>query len=73
MGKLLSEALAHVVIDVIGSQQLLEGFGGVAQVLREDVADSSTLSHLLPEVRQLPCLCLDQRVVLPVQTGRAKV
>lgn len=69
LGKLFSEALAHVVIDVVGTQQLLEGFGRVTQVLREDVADAPPLSHLLPQVRQLSCLCLDQCVVLPVQTG----
>lgn len=60
--QLLSEALAHVVVDVIGSQQLLEGLGGVAQVLRQDVAHPPTLPQPLAEVRQFTGLCLDQGV-----------
>lgn len=68
--QLLSEALAHVVVDVIGSQQLLEGLGGVAQVLRQDVAHPPTLPQLLAEVRQFPGLRLDQRVEFAAHIGR---
>lgn len=63
LGKLFSEALAHVVIDIIGPEQLFECFGSVSQMLREDVANSSSLTHPLSQVRQLPSLSLDQRVV----------
>lgn len=62
--ELLSETLTHVIIHVVGTQQLLEGFGGVAQVLGENVADASTLSHSLAQVRELASLSLDQCVVL---------
>lgn len=38
---------------------------GITQVLGEDMADSLSLSHPLPQVRQFTSLCLDQIVVLP--------
>ena len=62
LGQLLPEALAHVVVDVVGPQQLLEGLGGVAQVLGEDVAHPPALPLPLAEVRQLSGLSLDERV-----------
>lgn len=68
--QLLSEALAHVVVDVIGSQQLLEGLGGVAQVLRQDVAHPPPLPQPLAEVRQFTGLRLDQRVKFAAHRGR---
>lgn len=49
--QLLSEALAHVVVNVIGSQQLLKGLGSVAQVLCQDVTHPPTLPQPLAEVR----------------------
>lgn len=65
LGELVSEALSHVVIDVIGAQQLFKGLGGVSQVLSQNVAHSTALPHPLTQVRQLTGLCLDQRVKLP--------
>lgn len=62
--QLISEALAHVVVNVIGAQQLLKDFGGVSQVLSQNVAHATALSHLLPQVRELTGLRLDQRVEL---------
>ena len=62
LSQLLPEALAHVVVDVVGPQQLLEGLGGVPQVLGEDVAHPPTLPQTLAEVRQLSGLGLDQGV-----------
>lgn len=62
LSQLVPEALAHVVVDVVGPQQLLEGLGGVSQVLGEDVAHASTLPKSLAEVRQLSGLSLDQSV-----------
>lgn len=62
LSQLLPEALAHVVVDVVGPQQLLEGLGGVAQVLGEDVAHAPTLPQPLAQVGQLSGLSLDQRV-----------
>lgn len=56
--QLFSEALAHVVVNVIGTQQLLKGLGGVAQVLGQDVAHATPLSHPLAQVRQLTGLRL---------------
>lgn len=70
LGKLFSEALTHIVVDIVGPEQLFECFGGVAQVLREDVANSSSLTHPLAQVRQLPSLSLDQCVVFSEQTWR---
>lgn len=68
--QLLSEALAHVVVNVIGSQQFLEGLGGVAQVLCQDVAHPPTLPQPLAEVRQFTGLRLDQCVEFAVYRGR---
>lgn len=39
-------------------------------MLGEDMADSLTLPHPLPQVGQLTSLCLNQRVVLPGNRGK---
>ncbi len=62
LSQLVPEALSHVVVDVVGPEQLLEGLGGVSQVLGEDIAHTSTLPQPLAEVRQLSGLSLDQSV-----------
>lgn len=62
--QLVSEALSHVVIDVIGAQQLFKGLGGVSQVLSQNMAHATALPHPLTQVRQLTGLRLDQRVKL---------
>lgn len=64
MRKLVSEALAHVIIDVIGAQQLFKGLGCVSEVLGQNVAHAAALPHLLAQVGQLTGLGLDQRVKL---------
>lgn len=73
LSQLLPEALAHVVVDVVGPQQLLEGLGGVPQVLGEDVAHPPTLPQPLAEVRQLSGLSLDQRVELTAERKNTSV
>lgn len=62
--ELVSEALSHVVIDVIGTQQLFKSLGGVSQVLSQNMAHATALPHPLTQVRQLTGLRLDQRVKL---------
>lgn len=62
LSQLLSEALTHVEVDVVGPQQLLEGFGGVAQVLGEDAADAPPVPQALAEVGQFSGLSLNQGV-----------
>ncbi len=64
LGELVSEALSHIVINVIWAQQLFKGLGGVSQVLSQNMAHPSTLPHPLTQMRQLTGLCLDQRVKL---------
>lgn len=72
LGQLFPEALAHIVVDVIGPQKLLKGLGGVSQVLGEDVTYASTLLQPLSEMRQLSGLSLDQSVKFTTERGRAK-
>lgn len=62
--ELVSEALSHIVIDVIGAQQLFKGLGGVSQVLSQNMAHATALPHPLTQMRQLAGLGLDQRVKL---------
>lgn len=62
--ELVSEALSHVVINVIGAQELFKGLGGVSQVLSQNMTHATALPHPLTQVRQLTGLRLDQRVKL---------
>ena len=57
--QLFSEALAHIVVYVVGTKQLLEGLGGVTQVLDQDVAHPAPLTHPLAQVGQFTGLGLD--------------
>lgn len=72
LSQLVPKALAHVVVDVVGPQQLLEGLGGVPQVLGEDVAHAPALPQPLAEVRQLSGLSLDQSVEFTADTEQQK-
>lgn len=65
MCQLITEALPHIVVNIIRSEQLLKGLCGISQVLFQYVADASALTHLLTEVGELSSLDLDQTVVFP--------
>lgn len=60
--QLLAEDLSHVVVDVAGLQQLLEGLVEVFQLLALQGAQAAALFDLLPELGQFPGLRLHQRV-----------
>lgn len=72
LGELLPEGLAHVVVHIVGTQQLLEGLGGLAQVLRQQLAQAAALTRPLAQRAQLSGLRLDQRVEAPEESTQTE-